>query len=54
MNQTLQKPDRFFFGTRKLPGPYLDNRIERKVVTDLSGPNAADLYVRLSRAGFRR
>ncbi len=54
MNQTLQKPDRFFFGTRKLPCPYLDNRIERKVVTDLSGPDSADLYVRLSRAGFRR
>ncbi len=54
MNQTLQKPDRFFFGTRKLPCPYLDDRTERKVVTDLSGPNSADLYVRLSRAGFRR
>jgi arginine-tRNA-protein transferase len=54
MNQTLQKPDRFFFGTRMLPCPYLDNRVERKVVTDLSGPNSADLYVRLSRAGFRR
>ena len=54
MNETLRKPDRFFFGTRKLPCPYLDNRTERKVVTDLSGPNAADIYVRLSRAGFRR
>ncbi len=54
MNQTLHKPDRFFFGTRKLPCPYLDGRTERKVVTDLSGPNSADLYVRLSRAGFRR
>ena len=54
MNETLRKPDRFFFGTRKLPCPYLDNRTERKVVTDLSGPNSADLYVRLSRAGFRR
>lgn len=54
MNQTLQKPDRFFFGTRKLPCPYLDGRTERKVVTDLSGPNSADLYERLSRAGFRR
>ncbi len=54
MNQALQMPDRFFFGTRKLPCPYLDNRTERKVVTDLSGPNPSDLYVRLSRAGFRR
>ena len=54
MNETLRKPDRFFFGTRKLPCPYLDKRTERKIVTDLSGPNSADLYVRLSRAGFRR
>ncbi len=54
MNQTLNKPDRFFFGTRKLPCPYLEGRTERKVVTDLSGPNSADLYERLSRAGFRR
>ncbi len=54
MNQTLNKPDRFFFGTRKLPCPYLDGHTERKVVTDLSGPNSADLYERLSRAGFRR
>ena len=34
--------------------PYLEGRTERKVVTDLSGPNSADLYERLSRAGFRR
>ena len=54
MNETLRKPDCFFFGTRKLPCPYLDNHTERMVVTDLSGPNSADLYVRLSRAGFRR
>jgi arginine-tRNA-protein transferase len=50
----LRRPDRFFFGTRGLPCPYLPGRIERKVVTDLSGPDAAALYERLSRAGFRR
>ncbi len=54
MNQTLNRPDRFFFGTRMLPCPYIPGRVERKVVTDLSGPMAADLYERLSRAGFRR
>lgn len=54
MNQTLIRPDRFFFGTRSLPCPYLEGRVERKVVTDLSGPNASELYERLSRAGFRR
>lgn len=54
MNQSLIRPDRFFFGTRSLPCPYVEGRTERKVVTDLSGDNAADLYERLSRAGFRR
>jgi arginine-tRNA-protein transferase len=50
----LRRPDRFFFGTRGLPCPYLPDRVERKVVTDLSGPDAVDLYEKLSRAGFRR
>ncbi len=54
MNQTLHKPNRFFFGTRSLPCPYIDGQMERKVVTDLSGENSDDLYARLSRAGFRR
>lgn len=54
MNQTLTRPHRYFFGTRTLPCPYIDGRVERKVVTDLSGPGAAQLYERLSRAGFRR
>lgn len=54
MNHQLIRPDRFFFGTRSLPCPYLDGQIERKVVTELSGPNAEGLYERLSRAGFRR
>jgi arginyl-tRNA--protein-N-Asp/Glu arginylyltransferase len=54
MNHQLTRPDRFFFGTRSLPCPYLDGQIERKVVTELSGPNAEGLYERLSRAGFRR
>src|SRR5262245_38564708 len=52
--QQLRRPDRFFFGTRGLPCPYLPDRVERKVVTDLAGPDAVDLYERLSRAGFRR
>jgi arginyl-tRNA--protein-N-Asp/Glu arginylyltransferase len=54
MNHQLIRPDRFFFGTRSLPCPYLEGKTERKVVTDLSGPNADELYERLSRAGFRR
>ncbi len=54
MNQTLHRPDRFFFGTRSLPCPYIDGKVERKVVTELSGKDSEDLYARLSRAGFRR
>lgn len=54
MNQQLIRPDRFFFGTRSLPCPYIEGQTERKVVTDLAGPNAEELYERLSRAGFRR
>ena len=52
--QPLRRPDRFFFGTRVLPCPYLPGQQERKVVTDLSGPGAEELYERMSRAGFRR
>jgi arginine-tRNA-protein transferase len=54
MNRPLQQPHRFFVGTRPLPCPYLDGRIERKVVTDLNSADAVELYDRLSRAGFRR
>ena len=45
---------RFFMGTRALPCPYIPGRIERKVVTDLSDPDALELYDNLARAGFRR
>lgn len=54
MNQQLLRPDRFFFGTRSLPCPYIQGKIERKVVTDLSGANAAELHERLTHSGFRR
>lgn len=54
MNKTLTRPQRFFFGTRTLPCPYLPEKVERKVVTDLAGADPQELYERLSRAGFRR
>ena len=54
MNQPLSRPDRFFFGTRLLPCPYIRGRQERKVVTELGGPRAVELYESMSRAGFRR
>lgn len=44
----------FFFATAPLPCPYLSGRVERRVVTELVGRDAANLHERLSRAGFRR
>jgi arginine-tRNA-protein transferase len=51
------KPPRrpqFFYTTAPLPCPYLAGRTERKVVTEITGPDADLLHDRLSRAGFRR
>ena len=53
----LHRPNRrpqFFYTTAPLPCPYLSGRTERKVVTELSGPEGEALHDRLSRAGFRR
>ncbi len=53
----LQRPNRrpqFFYTTAPLPCPYLAGRTERKIVTELTGPDAEALHDRLSRAGFRR
>lgn len=53
----LQRPNRrpqFFYTTAPLPCPYLPGRTERKIVTELTGPEAEALHDRLSRAGFRR
>jgi arginine-tRNA-protein transferase len=49
----LKRPH-FFFTTAPLPCPYLEGRLERKIVTELSGPDAETLHEALSRAGFRR
>jgi arginyl-tRNA--protein-N-Asp/Glu arginylyltransferase len=51
------KPPRrpqFFYTTAPLPCPYLPGRTERKVVTEITGPESDLLHDRLSRAGFRR
>ena len=53
----LHRPTRrpqFFYTTAPLPCPYLAGRTERKIVTELTGPDAEALHDRLSRAGFRR
>jgi leucyl-tRNA---protein transferase len=47
-------PPQHFYRTAALPCPYVHGRIERKLVTELAGRNAAEFYNALSRAGFRR
>ena len=53
---TYKPPRRpqFFYTTAPLPCPYVAGRTERKVVTEIIGPEAEPLHDRLSRAGFRR
>jgi leucyl-tRNA---protein transferase len=53
---TYRPPRRpqFFYTTAPLPCPYVAGRTERKVVTEITGPDAETLHDRLSRAGFRR
>ena len=53
---TYKPPRRpqFFYTTAPLPCPYVTGRVERKVVTEITGPDADSLHDRLSRAGFRR
>jgi arginine-tRNA-protein transferase len=43
-----------FLVTTDTPCPYLPDRMERKLVTRLGGPEAAKNFHLLSRAGFRR
>lgn len=50
----VQIPLRHFFATPPTPCPYLPNRMERKVVTLLSGEEPDQLHSVLSMAGFRR
>ena len=52
----MTAPFRFprFFVTNPSPCPYLPGRQERKVFTELSGDNAAELNDALGRIGFRR
>ncbi|MCA0202695.1 MAG: arginyltransferase, partial [Proteobacteria bacterium] len=54
MDHTPLKRPQFFFTTAPLPCPYLPDRLERKLVTELSGPGAEPLHEALARSGFRR
>lgn len=52
----MTAPFRFprFFVTSPSPCPYLPDRQERKVFTELTGPHATELNDALGRIGFRR
>lgn len=52
-NLPIRRPH-FFFTTAPMPCPYVDGRMERKIVTELSGSDARRLHDSLSRTGFRR
>jgi arginine-tRNA-protein transferase len=54
MNDTRLHRPQFYYTTAPLPCPYLPGRIERKLVTEITGPDGEGLHDRLSRAGFRR
>lgn len=43
-----------YFMTAPMPCPYLPGRFERKLVTELRGPESNNIHDLLSRAGFRR
>lgn len=43
-----------FYRSRPMPCPYLPNRVEQQLFTELSGPAAKAAFNQLSRGGFRR
>ena len=51
-DQGLQFPK--FYVTAPAPCPYLSGKVERKVFTELRGPDAPSLNEALGRVGFRR
>ncbi len=54
MSYKSPRRPQFFYTTAPLPCPYVAGRTERKLVTEITGPDAEALHDRLSRAGFRR
>ena len=54
MNSLLASAPLAFFATSPQPCPYLPDRFERRLVTDLSRRDAVSVHDALSQAGFRR
>ncbi|HZS84140.1 MAG TPA: arginyltransferase [Stellaceae bacterium] len=53
-SRPLVTPLQHFYRTSALPCPYLDGKLERKLITELAGRDAKSFYDDLCRAGFRR
>jgi len=54
MNRPIDRPLQFFFTTPLQPCPYLPDRLERKLVTELTWPDPRGSHDALTAAGFRR
>lgn len=54
MTVNQRRQTQHYFITAPMPCPYLPGRFERKLVTELRGPEANNIHNLLSRAGFRR
>ncbi len=54
MDQMISPELLDFYTTQPHACPYLDNRMERKILTEIKGPGARVTYNVLARAGFRR
>lgn len=54
MRTIAETSPRRFYATRHSPCPYLPGRLERKVFTELGGPDADSLHDLLAVNGFRR
>ncbi len=52
-HEPFQRPTHFYT-TPLQPCPYLDDQVERKIFTELTGNQASKHYNQLSRGGFRR
>ena len=54
MTINLNKPLQIFYGTSPQICPYLPNKNEKKIITEISGINSNKLNFTLTNAGFRR
>lgn len=54
MHDATLAPPLTFFHTLSMPCPYLDGRMERRIVCDLSSRRGRHAHDTLARAGFRR